>query len=471
MRDFKITRRTKGLEGAGFWTGYARVLAQEGVPEKQRQYYVRWVERLFQAVGARPLGPQSVEAFLQGIGSMKGLEGWQARQAVDAVRLAVCMAGRKQWGSWAQQVDWTSWKERMRDLEPEHPTRLRREFKPEAWKNQEAKWKVAHPDEARGLAWIEEMVRRQSRCLDFALRTEQGYLEWIRRYAKFCYRVVGRATAIREAQTVGEYLHFLAVVRDVAPGTQKQALNALAFFFKRCLKIDEADFGQFSRARTRQRIPVVLGVGEVRSLLGQLSGCWKLAAELMYGAGLRVSEAMRLRIKDLDFERGQIVLRETKGGGERVVPLPQRLEEPLRKAVEEARRVHEGDRARGEGRVTLPRALERKYRNAATSFPWFWLFPAGKLVRDDKGEMRRHHLHEGSMQKLFKRAVQAARIEKRVTCHSLRHSFATHLLENGTDIRTVQELLGHSDVSTTMIYLHVVRKAGAGVESPLDRLN
>lgn len=454
----------------GFWHGYFQVLAEEGLPEKQRPYFAQWVKQLFQSAGGGGLGRERVEEFLHRVTQDQRIAGWQALQAVEALRLALCRAGRAKWGEWARQINWSSWRERMKTLERDHPTQMRSTVRNEEWLEMEAKGKKAHPEESKGIAWLERTMRDRLRGGDYALRTEQGYVAWGGRYLRFAYRVLGGPEAVRKPESVGRYLHFLAVVRDVAPGTQKQALNALAFLFKRCLGMPEVDFGEFVRARSQQRIPVVLSSNEVGRVLGALSDRWRLAAELMYGSGLRVSEAMRLRIKDLDFERGQIVLRETKGGGERVVPLPQSLEEKLRDAVEEGRRVHTLDVARGEGRVTLPRALERKYKGAARSFEWFWVFPAGKLVRDERGEMRRHHLHEGSMQKLMKEAVGEAGIEKRATCHSFRHSFATHLLEAGTDIRTVQELLGHSDVSTTMIYLHVVKKAGAGVRSPLDGL-
>lgn len=452
----------------GFWRGFMRVLIEEGVPENQRPYFVRWVEQMFRAAGQRGPCRETLEEFLHRLTRDERLSGWQVTQAAEACRLALCQAGRAQWGAWANEIDWSSWREAARELEREHPTRMRADVRCEEWKAVERRWRTPHPEEVRGVAWTERRVREQARSGDYALRTETSYLAWATGYVRFAYRVLGGPTEVRKPESVGKYLHFLAVVRDVSPGTQKQALNALSFLFKRCFGMPAVDFGEFGRARERRRLPVVLSKMEVDRVLAGLSGPWKLAAELMYGSGLRVSECMRLRIKDLDFDRRQIVLRETKGGRERVVPLPGALEARLREAVENASRIHAGDVARGEGRVTLPRALERKYRGAARSLPWFWLFPAAKLVRDDAGELRRHHLHEGSMQKLFKKAVVSAGITKRATCHSMRHSFATHLLERGTDIRSVQELLGHADVSTTMIYLHVTGGGGMGVRSPLD---
>lgn len=461
--------RRKGL-GTGFWKGFLEVLAEEGVPQRKRSYYVQWAERLFQAVGVNSLSRETVEAHLGRLAGNDRLAAWQVMQAIEAVRIALCRVGRRRWGDWAREIDWADWVERVRSLEKEHPTRMRNAIKPEAWERMRHRFDRPHPEEGKGVGWIENQVRSVARTDDYSLTTERSYLAWCVRYARFCYRVLGGPEAVRKGESVGQYLQFLATVRDVAPGTQKQALNAMAFFFKKCLKVEEVDFGDYLRARTRQHIPVVMSEGEVGRILEKLDEPWRTAACLMYGSGLRVSECMRLRVKDLDFERGQIVLRETKGGGERVVPLPQSLDSLLKGAVEAARELHAEDLDRNRATVTLPRALERKYRGAARSFPWFWVFPAMKVIRDEKGQPRRHHLHEKSMQRSFKRAVDAAGIEKRVTCHSLRHSFATHLLEAGTDIRTVQDLLGHADVSTTMIYLHVVRRPGAGVRSPLDGL-
>ncbi|GAA5484819.1 integron integrase [Haloferula sargassicola] len=453
----------------GFWEGMLRVMAEEGIREHQRPYYCRWVKGLL-GWSSKELTRESTEEYLSRLLRDERLSGWHCAQAVEALRLALCRVGRNRWGDWAREISWAEWREKARELEKEHPTRARREIQVGSWVETQEKWKTPHPEEVKALAMVERLVRSEARAGDFALRTEDSYLQWCRRYTLFVYRVLKGAEDMRKPESVGQYLHFLAMVRDVAPSTQKQALNALSFFFRRCLLQSETDFGDFGLARIRKRLPVVLSEREVSQVLSELGEPWKLVGSLMYGSGLRISEAMRLRVKDLDFDRGQIVLRETKGGRERVVPLPESLEERLRQAVEASRKVHEGDVERGEGRVTLPRAMERKYRGQAKNFPWFWLFPAVKLVRDEQGELRRHHLHEGSMQKLFKEAVHRVGLTKRATSHSLRHSFATHLLERGTDIRTVQELLGHSDVSTTMIYLHVLKKEGAGVKSPLDRL-
>lgn len=456
--------------GGGFWKGFAEMLAEEGIPVPRRTYFTRWAERMFREIGVRNLDRPLVEAHLKRLVENDRLDGWQARQAIEAIRLALCRVGRRKWGDWARQIDWDGWRGQVRTLERKHPTRMRVAIKPEEWLRYHENFRDPHPEEAKGVSWIENKVRTVARSESYSLTTEKSYLSWSERYARFCYRVLGGPEAIRKGESVGKYLQFLATVRDVSPATQKQALNALSFFFKKCLRITDAEFGDFLKARIRQHIPVVLSEGEVGRVLEQLSEPWRTAGCLMYGSGLRVSECMRLRVKDLDFDRGQIVLRETKGGRERVVPLPLAVAEPLRAAVDAAREIHREDQVRKRATVTLPRALEKKYGSSARSFPWFWVFPALKVIRDESGKPRRHHLHEKSMQRCFRRAADAAGIEKRATSHSLRHSFATHLLERGTDIRTVQDLLGHVDVSTTMIYLHVVRRAGAGVRSPLDGL-
>ena len=360
-------------EPRGFWAGFAEVLAEEGIPSKQRPYYCRWMEGLFKGTNGL-LEREVVESYLASLFKSRSRSEWQVAQAIDAIRLGLCRVGRDRWEAWARQIDWAAWKERSRSLEKVHPTRMRKEYKNAEWLQMEHKWREPHPEEAKAIGATDRLVRDSARNRDFALRTEASYVQWCRRYTRFVYRLLDGAASMRQPDSVGKYLHFLAVVRDVSPATQKQAVNALSFFFKRCLRMEGVDFGEFARARTRQHLPVVMSEDEVSRLLGHMADPWKLAAELMYGSGLRVSECMRLRIKDLDFDRGQIVLRETKGGRERVVPLPDALADRLREAVELAREVHSQDVASGEGWVTLPRALERKYRNAPRSFAWFWLF-------------------------------------------------------------------------------------------------
>lgn len=268
---------------------------------------------------------------------------------------------------------------------------------------------------------------------------------------------------------ITEFLTYLAVQKRVAASTQNQAFSALLFLYQRVLerKLDFIDNVQ--RVTRPARLPVVLTPGETRSVLAQIKGDYRLMAELLYGSGLRLMECVRLRVKDIDFGYGHITVRDGKGLRDRITILPERLRHPLRIHLDRVQEVHQDDLRNGDGRVHLPFALERKYHNADRSWMWQYVFPAAKVSTDPRsGEKRRHHVSEKNLQKAVKVAIQRAKIHKPASCHTFRHSFATHLLQNGYDIRTVQELLGHKDVSTTMIYTHVLNKPGLAIRSPLD---
>jgi integron integrase len=274
------------------------------------------------------------------------------------------------------------------------------------------------------------------------------------------------------ARQVTEFLSHLAIDGEVAATTQNQALSALLFLYRQVIGGDLASLeGVVARARRVERVPVVLTRSEVQAVLGQLRGVARLMAGLLYGSGLRLMECVRLRVKDLDFERRQIVVREGKGGKDRPTMLPISLVEPLQIHLARVRAVHEAERSQGHGAVFLPHALARKYPSAARQWIWQYVFPASRSSVDPRsGEVRRHHVDESVLQRAVKEAVRAAEITKPASCHTLRHSFATHLLESGYDIRTVQDLLGHKDVSTTMIYTHVLNRGGLTVRSQLDGL-
>jgi integron integrase len=270
---------------------------------------------------------------------------------------------------------------------------------------------------------------------------------------------------------VSEFLTDLAARRRVAPSTQQQALSALLLFYRDVLRRPLGDLGPVQRARAPHRLPVVLTRAEVVRVMEELDGRYGLVGMLLYGAGLRLLEAVTLRIQDLDFGRGEVTIRRGKGAKDRVTVMPERLRSALAAHLEGVRALHERDLAKGSGRVALATALARKYPNAAGEWGWQWVFPAGRQYRErGTGILRRHHLHPSAVQRAVTRAVRAAGLSKRASCHTLRHSFATHLLEAGYDIRTVQELLGHRDVSTTMIYTHVLNRGGLGVQSPADFL-
>ena len=303
-----------------------------------------------------------------------------------------------------------------------------------------------------------------------ARRTKQCYGAWGARFAVFS----GGQREVMQVETGTRFLTSVVEDEDCAYSTQKQALNALAHFFKYVCGVEEPIFNVKLR-KTGTRVPVVLSKGETQRVFEKLDspdGRYKLAAQLQYGAGLRLSELVRLRIKDVDLERGMVTVRQGKGDKDRVTVLPKSLKEELTEQVERARQLWQGDRNAGLAGVWLPGALARKYRRAAESFEWFWLFPARQVSVDPEcGIRRRHHLHGKVYNEAIKRAAMEAGIEKRVTSHALRHSFATHLLEGGTDLRTIQDLLGHEDITTTEIYLHVATgENGLGVVSPLDRV-
>jgi integron integrase len=270
---------------------------------------------------------------------------------------------------------------------------------------------------------------------------------------------------------VEAFLNYLVLQRKVSASTQAQALNAIVFLYKQVLDLDIGEFENLRTSNKPKRLPVVLSIAEVGQILSLLDGRNHLMAGLLYGAGLRLMECMRLRIQDVDFDYGQIHVRSGKGQKDRVTPLPKSLVDDLHKQMEQVRTIHHLDMDAGFGEVWLPPALARKYPNAGREWGWQYLFPASKRSIDPgSGKERRHHLDEKVLQRAVKQAVRQSRISKRASCHTFRHSFATHLLERGYDIRTVQELLGHSDVSTTMIYTHVLNQGGKGVQSPLDSL-
>ncbi|MGY0504690.1 integron integrase [Luteimonas sp. e5] len=310
-------------------------------------------------------------------------------------------------------------------------------------------------------------IRARLQVRRYSKRTERAYLGWITRFIA--------ANGYRHPRHMGgaqveAFLTVLATRRKVSASTQNQALAALLFLYREVLRQELPWMDSVVRAKRSRRIPVVLSHDEVRRLLAMLDGRYWLMAALLYGTGMRVLECARLRLKDVDFERGEIVVRDGKGAKDRRVPLPRRLRPQLMHAVEHVRLLHEQDLARGLGRVWLPAALARKYVNAEREPGWQYLFPAANPSRDPaSGMWRRHHVDEGNLQRAVKVARVKAGILKPATCHTLRHSFATHLLEAGHDIRTVQELLGHKDLATTQIYTHVLGRGAGGILSPLDR--
>jgi integron integrase len=315
----------------------------------------------------------------------------------------------------------------------------------------------------RLLVQVQEAIRRRY----YSRRTEEAYIHWIKRFIYFNQK--RHPSCMGEAE-VTAFLNHLAIDRKVAAGTQNQALSALLFLYKQVLGCELPWLDGLQRSSRPPRLPTVLTRGEVERLLKNLHGTHWLAASLLYGSGLRVMEAMQLRVKDLDFAYRQILVRDGKGEKDRVTMLPGSLLDPLRRHLEGVRLLHLRDVQDGYGAVHLPYALARKYPGAEKEWGWQYVFPSkNRSVDPETGLTRRHHLDVSVVQRAVKHAARATGLVKHVSCHSLRHSFATHLLESGYDIRTLQELLGHADVSTTMIYTHVLNKGGRGVRSPLDR--
>lgn len=313
-----------------------------------------------------------------------------------------------------------------------------------------------------------DQVRLKIRMLHYSRRTEKTYVFWIR---CFILHMGKRHPARMGAREVSDFLSWLATERNVAASTQNQALSSLLFLYKQVLGIDLPWMDDMIRAKRPVRLPTVLTEDETRRLLGQMQGFAWMMASLLYGAGLRQAECLNLRVKDVDFAYRQLFIRDAKGGKDRVTVLPEAVVQPLQAHLGRVRGIHNADLAGGHGEAWLPHALSRKYPRAGREWSWQFVFPSGKLSADpETGVIRRHHIYPDTLGRAVKRAARAASIMKPVSCHTLRHSFATHLLQSGTDIRTVQELLGHASVETTMVYTHVMNKGARGVRSPLDRV-
>lgn len=449
---------------AKFWDRYLLLARQADVPEKALRWYVRRVEQYIQAHTDKPLRKHEaseVKGYLLQIGRNADLQGWQFRQVVHALQLLFVGLVRT---DWANTFDWRYWLESSRELETNHPTvaRHNRPVEPTASPEPAGDGKFPYPELIHDVA---AEIRRRN----YSIRTEHAYLQWLRRFVLFHGNRDPREMGGEE---LAAFLSNLALAREVSPSTQSQALNAMVFFYKQVLDKPLGELAGLVPAKKPRRVPVVLTREEVRRVLTALTEePFALMAGLLYGTGMRLMECVRLRVLDVDFGYSQIVVRDGKGGKDRVVPLPRRFRATLEEQIRTVADLHRGDLAVGHGEVFLPEALARKYPNAPREMGWQYVFPSSKLSADPRSnKIRRHHIHETSLQRAIKRAATATGLHKRISSHTLRHSFATHLLESGYDIRTVQELLGHADVSTTMIYTHVLNKPGITVTSPVDAL-
>jgi integron integrase len=432
-----------------FWEAYRACAESQGVSPERSQFYAGWVEEFINyqpGVRLKERSAQEIEQFLGFVQYQAGKSEWQARQAAHALRIL------------------------YEEFLPHYRPLQSPERAPQGggcgFRDQ-----VLPGEAERRQGPILTRLKEQFRLRHYSYKTETSYLEWVRRFLAF-HGYADPADLDAEAAT-REYLEYLAGVRYVSANTQNQALNALVFLFKHALQLPLGDLGKFERAKRPRRLPEVLTRKEAQALLEKMEGTPKLMASLMYGSGLRLAECLGLRVKDVDLERRQVLVRDGKGQKDRITILPDHILAPLRNHLLQVKQEHQRDLEGGQGEVYIWPALARKYPRAAWDWGWQFVFPAPGFSRDPcTGAVRRHHVHESLIQKAVQKAVCEAGIIRPASCHTLRHSFATHLLESGADIRTVQELLGHAHVETTMIYTHVLNRPGvAPVKSPLDDID
>ena len=458
-----------------FWDKFIKKTIAYGIKPNVVRWYVRHAESYIKAhQGVRLVQhtPAYVEKYLNTKGRSTGLKDWQFVQIITTVKLLFTEMVEVEW---ATTFPWDDWLYRAESISESHETVARdyQSIDMEALrqglfeKNEKSnglfqKIFNLYPD------YVHNLIKA-IRLNQYSIRTEQAYLGWFLRYVAF-HSLKDPASLLET--DISSYLEYLVIERKVASSTQTQALNAMVFFYKQVLKKELSNNIHFVRSRKPKRLPVVLSREETLKLLGAVEeSTQRLMANLLYGCGMRLMECVRLRILDIDFDYHQILVREAKGKKDRVVPIPKKLISTLKQQIDYVMNLHKGDLEQGLGSVYLPSALSRKYPNADKELRWQYVFPSEAISKDPRsGIYRRHHVHQSTLQRYIKKAADEMGITKKVNCHCLRHSFATHLLESGYDIRTVQELLGHADVSTTMIYTHVLNKPGISVISPLDTL-
>jgi len=450
-----------------------KLRAYKLAPEIAR-WYLRHIENYLNRTSSCSVFEHSkhiLEQYLKDLDSSGIIPDWQFQQIVQSLKILYEVTG----APWVRTFPWH--KIYRSSTTPNKSTVLSNENL--ANKGTDTAISPHLPTSSFDAVLYQRVSKRYSAQIDnfarllrvkrYSIRTEQSYLAWFMRF--IAYHALENPDNIDESG-IEEYLNYLVLERKVSASTQNQALSALLFYYRQVLDRHISENLRFARSTKAKRLPVVLSKQEVSTLLTAITQpVYWLMANLLYGSGLRLMECLRLRIHDIDFDYQQILIREAKGNKDRIVPLALKVIDPIRNQIANVGNLHKNDLAAGFGSVYLPDALARKYPNAAFEFRWQYLFPSIKISTDPRTGLRqRHHLHESILQKHVRQAGEAANITKRVTCHTLRHSFATHLLENGYDIRTVQELLGHADVSTTMIYTHVLNTPGISVTSPVDLL-
>ena len=448
-----------------FWDNYIYKTKIYGIKRESARWYVRHAERYIKSMPNVRLAEHSahdVENYLRAKDSQARLQDWQYKQIVISLKILFVDMVKT---AWAKQFPWDEYIEHAESLPNSHAT-VARDYQEvdlesitqglleKTEKNSGLFKKVftQHP------LHIQNLIKH-IRIKHYSIRTEQSYLGWLLRYIN--YHSMKDPKTLSEPE-IAQFLEYLVFKRKVSSSTQSQALNALIFFYKIVLNIELSDSIVFARSKKPKRLPVVLSMGEIKKLLNNIKHPTQyLMANLLYGCGMRLMECVRLRIQDVDFDYHQILVRQAKGGKDRVVPIPKKLLMLLKDHIENVKDLHNEDLKEGYGSVYMPDALGRKYPNAAKEFRWQYVFPSSTISKDPRSKaIRRHHVHERGLQRQIKKSSEEMGITKKVSSHTLRHSFATHLLENGYDIRTVQELLGHADVSTTMIYTHVLNKPG-----------
>ena len=447
----------KSIAAQRFWDAFKACVEENRVRPDVSTFYVKWAQSFVNFQPGKRLrerSRQDIEGFLAELSKRPGIKDWQVRQAEHAVKIL--------------------YETFLPNYAPETAA-------DPATKTEEKKTAACFPVKRAGrfrdravpgeverlFAPLIGALKSEIRSRHYSIRTETAYVDWVRRFIAF--QEYADPRRIDAAGAVKKYLEYLATTREVAASTQNQALNALVFFYAQALKMPFGDMGGFVRAKRPQRLPEVMTRDEVQALLGEMEGVSALMAGLMYGGGLRLMECLRLRVKDVDFARHQVMVRDGKGQKDRVTMLPERFMPQLKDHLARVKVMYEKDREKGVPGVFIWPALARKYPKAASEWRWQYVFPAKGLSVDPRsGTVRRHHISETLVQKAVKEAASRAGITRKISCHTLRHSFATHLLEARYDIRTVQELLGHADVSTTMIYTHVLNRPGISVQSPAD---
>ena len=450
----------KATTSASGWHRYKLALCQTNIPENQHRWYVQHVKAfLEQHPGLRltDMSADSVKLHLSQLSNLNFHHAWQQRQYVNAIEILLTSTAEI---PWASEVPWKDLKSTLYSVDSSHSTLAREAI--EGCPVEPVFSKDLPESHQASLKQLSLILR----TTDYAIKTEQTYCHWVQRFLlKNGQSSLDELDELR----VGAFLTSLTLRRNVSKSTQDVALCAIVLYFREVLNRPLEKF-EHTRSKKPVKLPVVLSRTEIDCLLDNMSGIHRTMASLMYGTGMRIIECIRLRIKDIDFDNRIVSVHDGKGGKHRRVPLPDRCAPVLQSIVTETSALHDADLDIGLGKVYLPNALGRKYPNAATQKAWQYLFPSSRLSVDPRaGITRRHHQHESSLQRAIKRAANNTKINKQISSHCLRHSFATHLLEANYDIRTVQELLGHADVSTTMIYTHVMNRPGAlPVKSPLD---